>query len=88
MYASNNHFILVFILLMISLNIHAQKTERSSKVVQEIFLIGDTGYSPAKMKAKGLQALEAYIDKNDTRNAHLVFLGDNIYPKGMPPVND
>ncbi len=88
MYQSNNHFILVFILLMMTLNFHAQKTERSSKVVQEIFLIGDTGYSPAKMKAKGLQALEAYIDKNDTRNAHLVFLGDNIYPKGMPSVND
>ena len=65
---------------------NAQQEDNLSS--QEILLIGDTGYSPAYGKSIGLQALQQYIRQNDTKDVHLVFLGDNIYPKGMPDEKD
>jgi hypothetical protein len=56
----------------------------SDSIDKSFYLIGDVGYSPMNGKSDGLLALESYIQKNNTKDAHLIFLGDNIYPTGMP----
>jgi hypothetical protein len=52
-------------------------------VIQRMFLVGDAGelkdgHHPV------CEWLKAHVDWNDTSNV-LVYLGDNIYPQGMPP---
>ena len=58
---------------------HAQ----GDRVVQRIYLVGDAGelkdgHHPV------CDWLKEHVDWNDTGNV-LVYLGDNIYPHGMPP---
>ncbi|MGB5982431.1 MAG: metallophosphoesterase [Nonlabens sp.] len=55
---------------------------------RSFYLIGDVGKSPTNGKSDGLLALESYLKKNKTDDAHLIFLGDNIYPTGMPSRSD
>jgi Omp85 superfamily domain len=69
---------LLCFVFLVSLNASAQKAE----VVHRIFLAGDGG------ELKGNQHpvcdwLKKMVDWNDTTNV-LVYLGDNIYPLGMP----
>lgn len=52
------------------------------------YLIGDAGKSPIGGKSDGLLALEQHIKNQDTNSSHLIFLGDNIYPVGMPEKED
>jgi hypothetical protein len=57
----------------------------STAIEKSFFLIGDVGYSPIGGKSDGLLSLESYL--KTTRNSkedYMVFLGDNIYPVGMP----
>jgi hypothetical protein len=52
-----------------------------------IFLIGDAGQLEEGTVSKALVAMQANFasaDKNDV----LLFLGDNVYPKGIPSKND
>jgi len=51
---------------------------------KRFFLIGDAGYSQPGGSSKGLQAFKSFLDSSDTKNTYTVFLGDNIYPAGMP----
>jgi hypothetical protein len=60
----------------------------SIDIDRSFYLIGDVGLSPMNGKSDALLALESYILKNDTKEAHLIFLGDNIYPTGMPDKED
>ena len=62
-------------------NIFKPKSQLSSRV----YLIGDTGYSPAGNASEGLLALNELIKEESTKNDFLIVLGDNIYPSGMPP---
>ena len=50
----------------------------------EIYLIGDTGDISRTKTDPVLQTLKSHLNP-DTESA-VVFLGDNIYPRGMPPV--
>ena len=50
----------------------------------EIFLIGDTGNISRHKPDAVLETLKAHINKE--QNSAIVFLGDNIYPRGLPPV--
>lgn len=52
------------------------------------YLIGDAGKSPMNGKSDGLLALENHVKSQTTDDAHLIFLGDNIYPTGMPKKDD
>jgi len=47
-----------------------------------VFLIGDAG-EPDFTKPSALKVLEGHLKKADT-NSIVVFLGDNIYPAGLP----
>lgn len=53
-------------------------------ISKTFYLIGDAGKSPMNGKSEGLLALENHIKSQNTKDAHLIFLGDNIYPVGMP----
>ncbi len=57
----------------------------SKKSVQTFYLIGDAGYAKEGKTTSGLKALKKYLDTNATPKDHVIFLGDNIYPAGMPP---
>ncbi|WGD33597.1 metallophosphoesterase [Olleya sp. YS] len=48
------------------------------------YLIGDAGKSPKDGYSKGLIAFRDYIKNTDTKKDYAVFLGDNIYPSGLP----
>ena len=49
----------------------------------EIFLIGDTGNISRHKPDVVLETLKAHIDTE--QESAIVFLGDNIYPRGLPP---
>ena len=55
----------------------------TKKIEHTIFLIGDVGKSPKEGVGPALDMLERQIKKAE-ENSTLVFLGDNIYPAGMP----
>lgn len=59
----------------------------NQEVEKSFYLIGDVGYSPLGGKSDGLLSLESYLKESDTKNDYLIFLGDNIYPTGMPDEN-
>lgn len=54
------------------------------KVEKSFYLLGDGGYSPPGGTSLGLIALKNYIDSLKVNDNYTVFLGDNIYPVGMP----
>ncbi|MEO9558901.1 MAG: metallophosphoesterase, partial [Nonlabens ulvanivorans] len=60
----------------------------NAQITKSFYLIGDAGKSPINGKSEGLLALEQHIENQDTKKAHLIFLGDNIYPVGMPDKDD
>ncbi len=52
----------------------------------EVFLIGDTGSVNRYKPDPVLQTMQCHFDE-DVHSA-VVFLGDNIYPRGLPPVGN
>ena len=58
-----------------------------SEIVQSVFLIGDAGEQEVDIREPVLVTLETEASKNPARNA-IVFLGDNVYPNGMPEQSD
>ncbi|MGC4042043.1 MAG: metallophosphoesterase [Flavobacterium sp.] len=59
----------------------------SSKIDHTFFLIGDAGNADQLQAQQTLHSLEAKLTASGS-NATLLFLGDNIYPKGMPADKD
>ncbi|MGO4821358.1 MULTISPECIES: metallophosphoesterase [unclassified Flavobacterium] len=55
----------------------------TSKVSHTFYLIGDAGYADELATKITLNNLQDNLIKSD-KNATLLFLGDNIYPVGMP----
>ncbi|REC48589.1 metallophosphoesterase [Chryseobacterium pennipullorum] len=53
----------------------------------KLFLIGDAGNADEPQAQKTLHLLKNKLDSADS-NAMLIFLGDNIYPKGIPEETD
>ena len=49
-----------------------------------VYLIGDAGNSNLGEKSAALQLLETKL-KTAPKSSHVIFLGDNIYPGGLPP---
>ncbi|TYA69910.1 metallophosphoesterase [Seonamhaeicola marinus] len=52
-------------------------------IIHSIYLIGDAGNSPLGSKSPALAAFEKSL-KQAKKNSTALFLGDNIYPEGMP----
>ncbi|WP_272974079.1 metallophosphoesterase [Croceibacter atlanticus] len=55
---------------------------------KSFFLIGDAGYSQPGGTSLGLLAFKTFLDSVKSKDNYAVFLGDNIYPAGMPPKGD
>ena len=55
----------------------------NSEIVHSFYLIGDAGNSALKEKDAALVLLEKEIQKAN-ENSTLIFLGDNVYEKGIP----
>jgi len=58
-----------------------------NKEVDKVFyLVGDAGKSPMNGMSQGLIAFQEYISDKNTEEDYTLFLGDNIYPAGLPIV--
>ncbi|WP_312391259.1 metallophosphoesterase [Chryseobacterium sp.] len=60
-----------------------EKSDIQSENDFKIFLIGDAGNSDEMQAQNTLNFLRSKLDSAD-KNSMLIFLGDNIYPSGMP----
>ncbi len=54
------------------------------KVEKSFYLVGDGGYSEPGGTSEGLIAFKNYMDSVKVKDNYTIFLGDNIYPIGMP----
>ncbi len=65
----------------------AEMSEKKETPLHTIFLIGDAGGSTEGKVAPTLSALKHQLDELGDRSS-VIFLGDNIYPDGLPPKKD
>jgi hypothetical protein len=90
----NFGFILLFLLLQSCATHHAQFGKNiknpvslnaidTSKIAHTFYLIGDAGNADEAKAQQTIGLLENQLEKA-TKNSTLLFLGDNIYPKGLP----
>ncbi|WP_046743017.1 metallophosphoesterase [Kordia zhangzhouensis] len=83
--------IFLFIIFNACATFKAQYAEKMSmspfpvdkEIKHTFYLIGDAGNSPLNGKAVALQMLEKQL-KEASKNSTTIFLGDNIYPAGLP----
>ncbi len=59
------------------------QTKIREKRPYEVFLIGDTGNINRHKPDPVLETLKHHLDED--QHSAIVFLGDNIYPRGLPP---
>ncbi len=55
-----------------------------SEKIFSLYLVGDAGYASRDPLSLTLKTLQQHIHQADSSSA-LVYLGDNCYPKGLPP---
>lgn len=88
------YFILIFTILISSCSTHKvqygkgitkpfSNEENSDELMHQFFLIGDAGNADEPKSIETLSLLKNRIEKADSAST-LLFLGDNIYPNGMP----
>ena len=67
----------------------ANKPHSDKKVIHSLYLVGDTGELDDLNKKTNnvVEAVKRHLNK-ETGETSLVFLGDNIYPTGMPNKED
>ncbi|MFD2564821.1 metallophosphoesterase [Aquimarina rubra] len=56
----------------------------NKEIEKSFYLIGDAGNANMNESTPGLEALKQVLQKEKTTNDYLIYLGDNIYQKGMP----
>jgi len=56
----------------------------NAAIDKTFYLIGDAGNAEENYTTDGLTLLEKLTDTITSDNNYLLFLGDNIYPKGLP----
>ncbi|MBC8766538.1 metallophosphoesterase [Arenibacter sp. BSSL-BM3] len=64
-----------------------QDTPNTKEISHTFYLIGDAGLSPIKGMNPALKIFKAKLEKA-TENSTAIFLGDNIYPSGLPDPQD
>ncbi len=60
------------------------KSLPEKEIEKTFYLIGDAGNASQNGTTLGLEALRQIIEKENTEDDYLIYLGDNIYQKGMP----
>lgn len=66
---------------------YAVDVDSSKEVSHTFYLIGDAGLSPIGGMNPALKIFKNKLDKAD-KNSTAIFLGDNIYPAGLPDPKD
>ncbi|TYP70006.1 metallophosphoesterase [Aquimarina intermedia] len=56
----------------------------ADQIEKTFYLIGDAGYASLGESTPGLLAFEKYLKAHSQQGNYAIFLGDNIYPDGMP----
>ncbi len=64
-----------------------KKSVTDKKIEKTFFLIGDAGASKIGETSDALKALKKHTSSLNTKGNYTIFLGDNIYPNGMPKEN-
>ena len=59
-----------------------------NEIEASFYLIGDAGDANLGESTDGLVAFEEQIKKKDSKKDYAIFLGDNIYQKGLPDKED
>ena len=68
---------------------YIQENDIPDKAIENTFyLIGDAGISPMGGMSEALTALNQHLQGKTTTRDFVLFLGDNIYPAGMPKKED
>jgi predicted MPP superfamily phosphohydrolase len=88
--------VLCFLILSSCATYKAQYLNEKDKVAQlpnkeidkTFYLVGDAGKSPKGGMSKALMAFNSHISDKNTKGDYTIFLGDNIYPSGLPPKDD
>ncbi|RXJ49885.1 metallophosphoesterase [Gelidibacter gilvus] len=65
---------------------HLQNIFPEKEVDKVFYLVGDAGLSPMNGMSQGLTAFKDFISDKDTQDDYTLFLGDNIYPSGLPHI--
>jgi hypothetical protein len=83
-------FLMLFLFSCASYKSNYSDSELLNKTVLEddpvsIYLIGDAGNADLNETTTALNALKEKIDKESSKNDMVIFLGDNLYEKGLPP---
>ncbi|MBQ4821602.1 metallophosphoesterase [Aquimarina sp. MMG016] len=60
------------------------QTLPKGEIEKTFYLVGDAGYASKDETTDGLTVLKKVLDTVSSKNDYVLFLGDNIYPKGMP----
>lgn len=92
-----NYYLVVLCSLLLT-NCATQKTKYANGVSKEqttttkevshtVYLIGDAGLSEEKKPSTALKLFKSKLNKAD-ENSTAIFLGDNIYPAGLPDKKD
>ena len=68
-------------------NLEAESSP-SQNIEKTFYLIGDAGGAEENSSTLALEALQKQLSTVNTQNSHLIFLGDNIYQKGLPSKGD
>ncbi|MEO5911703.1 MAG: metallophosphoesterase [Pelobium sp.] len=58
----------------------------STKLIYEILLIGDSGNIKRNQPDELIELMKVHLPESD--QSAVIFLGDNVYPKGLPPEGD
>jgi hypothetical protein len=95
---TKNSFILLVITVLLSgcalyknqyRNPEDAKLKTPNKEIDRTFyLIGDAGKSPTGELSKALKAFQKDINTYSSEKDYAIFLGDNIYPAGLPKEDD
>ena len=59
----------------------------NKEIIHSFYLIGDAGNSAIGEQSKALEVFKTELDKASKKST-AIFLGDNIYPKGLPKKNE
>lgn len=65
----------------------SQNTYPNKEIAHSFYLIGDAGIAGNSKSSQAVKAFESELLKA-SENSTVVFLGDNIYPKGLPRKGD
>ncbi|TDM00450.1 MAG: hypothetical protein C4K58_04385 [Flavobacteriaceae bacterium] len=70
--------------------LESQKFEQreETQILHTFYLIGDAGNSKMDTLSDGLKLLREELQKDKNSASTLLFLGDNIYPAGLPKEDD